>query len=236
MTVHLPPGIAAMLASVTPCPEPQAAQGPCGPESLIGHTTTSSGLGREPFTLPGQVYLTGPYDGAPFGLSIVTPAVAGPFNLGIVVVRAGINVDPTPPPSRSTARYPRWSKPPAQARRASRCAQTAERHGRPARLRVQPDQLQPDADRRHAQRRAGRKRRGVLARFRSPTAQACRSSPKLTASTKGQASKANGASFDVKVESKGLGQANIAKVRPAAAKGAARAADDASESVHRRRV
>ena len=54
VTMHLPTGMAAMLASVTPCPEPQAANNQCGPDSLIGHSSAVSGLGPEPFTLPGQ--------------------------------------------------------------------------------------------------------------------------------------------------------------------------------------
>ena len=94
VSVHLPPGIAAILASVTPCPEPQAAQAQCGPESLIGHTLASAGYGPEPYELPGQAYLTGPYQGAPFGIEVLTPAVAGPFNLGNVTVRSRIEVDP----------------------------------------------------------------------------------------------------------------------------------------------
>ncbi|ADB53748.1 hypothetical protein Cwoe_5342 [Conexibacter woesei DSM 14684] len=94
LTVNMPKGLLARLAGRTLCSEAQAAAGTCGEGSRVGSVTTAAGAGTNPFALPGRVYIGGPYKGAPFGLSIVVPAVAGPFDLGTVVVRAAIHVDP----------------------------------------------------------------------------------------------------------------------------------------------
>jgi hypothetical protein len=101
MQLKMPLGLSGMLSSVKLCGEPQAAQGTCGAASLIGHFQVLTGPGAEPFLVTGgQIFITGPYKGAPYGLSIVVPAKAGPYTLsgttgaGTVVVRAAIAVDP----------------------------------------------------------------------------------------------------------------------------------------------
>ncbi len=95
VSVTTPPGLLGILKGMERCGETQANQGNCGAGSLIGHATAAAGAGPEPYVVQGgQVFLTGPYKGAPFGLSVVIPAVAGPYNLGNVVVRAAIHVDP----------------------------------------------------------------------------------------------------------------------------------------------
>jgi hypothetical protein len=94
LSVTTPPGLLGMLSSVTLCSEALASQGACSSVSEIGTTTVAVGPGSHPFWVSGRVYLTESYRGAPFGLSIVVPAKAGPFNLGSVDVRATVNVDP----------------------------------------------------------------------------------------------------------------------------------------------
>ena len=68
--------------------------GTCGPGSLIGTATVAAGAGEDPVHVERQGLPDGPYKGAPFGLASSCPPMAGPFNLGVVVVRAAIQVDP----------------------------------------------------------------------------------------------------------------------------------------------
>ena len=64
VALHMPPGLSGLLSSVTLCGEAQADAGSCGPESEIGETIVSVGLGNSPYTVTGgKVYITGPYEG-----------------------------------------------------------------------------------------------------------------------------------------------------------------------------
>jgi hypothetical protein len=100
ISVTLPPGVAAKLAGVSLCEGADAMSGNCPAASRIGSTTIASGPGPAPIWLPQPgkeptaVFLSGPYQGAPYGLVVRTPVQAGPFDLGTVVTRAAINVNP----------------------------------------------------------------------------------------------------------------------------------------------
>lgn len=100
MTLSLPPGISASFAGTATCPEPATPDADCPPDSRLGHARIALGPGPEPLWVPeagrtpSAVYLAGPYRGAPYSLLIKVPAEAGPFDLGTVVLRAAIEVDP----------------------------------------------------------------------------------------------------------------------------------------------
>jgi hypothetical protein len=115
--VTLPPGLTAKLAGVRYCPGSalsaaaansglaEAADSSCPKSSLIGSADIAAGSGPNPIHIDGKVFLTGRYRGAPLSLAVVTPATAGPFDLGSVVVRVALFVDP------STARVTASSDP-----------------------------------------------------------------------------------------------------------------------------
>ncbi len=90
----LPPGLLAKLAGVPRCGEAEANAGACPAGSRIGSVTVGAGPGSDPYYTSGSIYLTGPYNGGPFGEVVVVQAVAGPFNLGTVVVHGSIRVNP----------------------------------------------------------------------------------------------------------------------------------------------
>jgi hypothetical protein len=102
----LPPGLVGRLAGVAYCPDDvlaavasrpgaqELASPSCPAASQVGSIDVGVGSGSQPYHAGGEVYLAGPYRGAPLSLAIVTPAVAGPFDLGTVVVRAALRVDP----------------------------------------------------------------------------------------------------------------------------------------------
>jgi hypothetical protein len=93
--VKMPEGLLGKIAGITQCGEAEANAGTCPESARVGTATAAAGSGTHPFYQSGKVYLTGPYDGAPFGLSVVVPAVAGPYNLGLIVTRARIEINPT---------------------------------------------------------------------------------------------------------------------------------------------
>lgn len=107
INVNLPKGLTGKLAGIPYCSEAaingarvisgkaEQASPSCPSASQIGTTTSAAGSGGAPLSLPGKVYLAGPLHGSTLSLAVITPAIAGPYDLGNVVVRVSVNVDPT---------------------------------------------------------------------------------------------------------------------------------------------
>jgi hypothetical protein len=94
-SAQLPTGLGWMIRDVPLCGESQAAQGTCPPASRIGTASVGVGPISELASFTGGIYLTEGYGGGRYGLSIAFHAVAGPFDLGEIVVRAAISQDPS---------------------------------------------------------------------------------------------------------------------------------------------
>jgi hypothetical protein len=110
VSTTLPQGLLGKLAGIPYCSDAQIAQAQsrsgegqgalelasasCPPASEVGIVTVGAGAGPEPLYVTGHAYLAGPYKGAPLSLEIVTPAIAGPFDLGVVAVRIALQVNP----------------------------------------------------------------------------------------------------------------------------------------------
>ena len=210
--VQTPTGLSAMLSSVPLCGESLANAGRCPEASLIGNTLISSGAGSLPFELPGRVYLTTGYDGAPFGLSIITEAIAGPLNLGLVVIRARVDVNP------QTAAIEITSDPLPQIvlgvpLRLQKVALDIDRPG----FMFNPTNCNPlDV----AATVAGTHdaTATVFNRFAAADCRSLAFKPKLSASTNGHTSYTNGASLDVKLafpNAKQGTEANLAQLKVA---------------------
>ncbi len=200
LEMTLPPGLLAKIAGVQRCGEVQANAGTCPQAAEIGTVTVGAGAGATPYYVTGHVYLTGPtppegpnQPGGPFGEVVEVPAVAGPFNLGTVVVRGSIRIDPT------TAQATIVSNPfptildgiPLQVRSVS---VTLNREG----FTFNPTSCNPQAVTGKLTSTAGTAA-NVSSHYQAASCASLAFKPGFSASTAGRASKTGGASLDVKV-------------------------------------
>jgi hypothetical protein len=102
----MPPGFTGSLRGIGYCPEAaiaaaavnqgraEQANGSCPASSQVGTSNVAAGPGSHPFHAVGKMYLAGPFKGAPLSMVVITPALAGPYDYGVVVVRVALHVDP----------------------------------------------------------------------------------------------------------------------------------------------
>jgi hypothetical protein len=204
-TVTLPPGLIGKIAGVAQCSDAQlaAAAGKsggaeqaspsCPAGSLIGTVQTTAGPGPSPVSVSGKAYLTGPYKGGPYGIAVVVPAVAGPFDLGTVVIRQSLRIDPSDAHVTDTSDpFPTILQ--GVPLRIKSVNVTLDR---PA-FTFNPTSCEPKTIGATLESTGGAKA-GVSSHFQAANCATLKFAPKFSASTAGKASKANGASLDVKV-------------------------------------
>jgi hypothetical protein len=224
-STNLPSGLTGNLSGIPFCPEAsieaarhktgaqEEASPSCPVVSQVGHTIVGTGAGAVLAYVPGKLYLAGPFHGAPFSLVSVTSATVGPFDLGTVVLRFGLNIDPT------TARV---NVTPTSSEPIPTILDGIVTHVRDIRVYVDrhdftlnPTSCNPlsiastlTSDRNQANT--------VTSPFQASNCQALAFKPGFKVSTNGKTSRKNGASLSVKLTYPNAPQgtqANIAKVK-----------------------
>jgi hypothetical protein len=221
LNLTMPPGFTARLAGIPYCSEAaiaaastktgaQEQQSPsCPVASQVGTITTGAGPGSNPYYVNGTAYLAGPYKGAPLSLVFITPAVAGPFDLGSVVVRAAVFLD------KSTAQVSVKTDPLPQVidgvpLRIRSITAHVDRPG----FALNPTNCNSMSVSGQAIGSSGATS-PLSSHFQVGGCSGMKFAPKFSVSTTGQASKANGASLTAKLTYPyaGAGAVNLTKVK-----------------------
>jgi hypothetical protein len=201
----LPSGLVGAIPAVALCAEAQANAGTCGSSSKIGTVTVQAGSGSAPYAFTGSVYMTGPYNGAPYGLAFAVPALAGPFNLGTVPARATINVNQTTAQVTAEGTLPTiWKGIPLRVRSIS---VDVNKQG----FLYNPTKCSTEETVSALTSTLGAVQEKLTSSFQLEGCGNLTFSPKFSASTSGKYSKANGASL-VTTLAQAPGQANIKSV------------------------
>ncbi len=207
-STSLPPGLSGILTGIPFCPEAdialartktgaqEQAGGSCPASSELGHSLVGTGAGAVLAYTPGRVYLAGPYNGAPFSLVSVTSAVVGPFDLGTVVIRFALRIDP------HTAQI---NVDPTASEPIPHIIQGIVTHVRDIRVFIDrpnftfnPTSCEPTGISSTLTGNDGASAT-VTSRFQAASCANLKFTPKLTVSTAAKATKANGASLNFKI-------------------------------------
>ena len=221
LNLTTPPGFTARLTGIPYCSEAAIAAASqktgaeeqsnpsCPVQSQVGSITTGAGPGTNPYYVNGNAYLAGPYKGAPLSLVFITPAVAGPFDLGSVVVRAAVLID------KSSAQVSVKTDPLPQVVDGVplRIRSITARVDRPG-FALNPTNCDSMSVSGEAVGSSGA-RSALSSHFQLSGCSSLRFSPRFSVSTTGQASKANGASLTAKLTYPyaGAGAVNLTKVK-----------------------
>ncbi len=218
LTVSLPQGLLGKIAGVAKCSDAavtaagaqsgaaEQSNPSCPASSQLGTVQTAAGPGPDPFVVGGKAYLTGPYRGAPYGIAVIVPALAGPFDLGTVVVRQALYID------RNDGHVTDVSDPLPTILQGIplRIKSVSVTLDRPS-FTFNPTSCEPKTISAIATSIGGA-HATLTSHFQAVNCANLPFKPTFAASTKGNASKKNGAALVVKVTSS-PGQANIAKTR-----------------------